>query len=59
MARSKKKKEMKKPESEKALEKYVEENTEIAQALEVMRETMDIRNLHPIYLDRFSYHSIQ
>jgi len=46
-------------EHEVALRKYIEENEEISEAIEVMKQTFDIRNLRPLSLDRFSYHSIQ
>lgn len=62
MAHSKKKKskkQMKTAKREEAVTKYIEENSEIAQAIEVMKETLDVRNLHPIYLDRYSYQSVQ
>lgn len=44
---------------ETALEKYVAENKDIAEALEVLKETQDVRNLRPLTLDRFSYQSVE
>lgn len=45
--------------SEQQLKKYIDENKEIAEVLEVLKETQDVRNLHPLTLDRFFYHSIE
>lgn len=44
---------------ETALERYINENKDIAEALEVLKETQDVRNLHPLTLDRFSYQSVE
>jgi hypothetical protein len=43
--------------AEAALAKYMEENKEIAEALDVMKQAQLIR-LRPLSLDRFSYQSV-
>ncbi|MGA2438074.1 MAG: hypothetical protein ABSF57_06120 [Acidobacteriaceae bacterium] len=46
------------PTAETALAKYMEENKEIAEALDVMKQAQLIR-LRPLSLDRFSYQSVE
>jgi phosphoribosyl-ATP pyrophosphohydrolase len=45
--------------ADKALAKFMEENKEIAEALDVMKQAQLIRTLRPFSLDRFSYHSVE
>jgi hypothetical protein len=42
-----------------ALKEHAEENPEIAEALELMKQAQTVRNLPLQALDRFSYHSFE
>ena len=41
-----------------AIKKYKGENEEILQALDIMKRAQMVKTIHPVTLDRYSYHSI-
>jgi transcriptional regulator with PAS, ATPase and Fis domain len=42
-----------------AVKEHMEENAEVAEALEIMKQAQTVRNLPPHVLDRFSYRPLE